>query len=264
MDKQTVGRLQAKTAAQRFLNVLENDFRQPPRVAQTILEEAQTCLAGHGAVLRPGQMRVILVEAQAGHGQPLRSTATKEVIWTVDAGRDDLEVLARHGPVALRQVRLQRLLDEALAQGTAATQEDLARALQVSVRTIKRDCKHLKSQGIYLPTRGNLKGIGRGQTHKAQIVGRWIRGETYDQLTWHTRHSLAAITRYVQTFTRVIELHGSGFSTEQIALVLEMGVALVCEYLAIYEQHHTPEQRERIREQIARLNRGIQSKKGAP
>ena len=263
MNKQAVERLQAKTPEQQFINVLENDFHQPPRVAQAVLEEAQSCLLGHGSALHPGQMRVILVKAEARHGQALRNTATREVVWTVDAGQDDREVLKQHGPAALRRVRIQRLLDEAIAQGAVATQEDLAHVLHVSVRTIKRDCKRLESRSVYLPTRGNLKGIGRGQTHKAQIVGRWVRGETYDQIALHTHHSPASIKRYVQTFARVIELHDSDFSIEQTALVLETGVALVREYLAIYDQHAAPEQRERIKEQIARFNRATETKKGA-
>ena len=182
MNDQTMERLQAKTPEQRYLNVLEQDYDQPPRVAQALLEEAQMYLFGSDAALRPGQTRVILVRVDVGHGQPLRQTATEEVTWTIDAGQEDRQVLQQHGPVLLRRARIQRLLDEALAQGAAATQEDLAQALQVTVRTIKRDCAHLRAQGVYLPTRGNLQGIGRGQTHKAQIVGRWLRGETYDQI----------------------------------------------------------------------------------
>jgi DeoR/GlpR family transcriptional regulator of sugar metabolism len=50
------------------------------------------------------------------------------------------------------------LLDEALAQGALATQEDLARVLQTSLRTIKRDFAELHNQGLYLSNRGYLKG----------------------------------------------------------------------------------------------------------
>jgi hypothetical protein len=192
--------------------VLKQEFHQAPRVAEAVLEEAQSCLLGQAQVMRPGQVRVILARRKAGHGRALNETETTEVVWTVDAGREDRRVLRRHGRLALRQVRIQRLLDEALAQGAVATQEDLARVLQVTVRTVKRDCGDLKAQEIYLPTRGNLQGIGRGQTHKAQIVGRWLRGETYDQITLHMHHSLSSIRRYVQTFVRVVHLSAELFS----------------------------------------------------
>jgi DNA-binding CsgD family transcriptional regulator len=155
------------------------------------------------------------------------------------------------------------LLDEALAQGAVATQEDLAQALHVSVRTIKRDCVALKAEGVYLPTRGNLHGIGRGQSHKAQIVGLWLGGATYDQIARQTRHSVPAIQRYVQTFVRVVGLHQQGYSDSQVALLLNVSLALVREYLAVYQQNATPECRERLTAQIERLGRTISPKKGA-
>lgn len=263
MNNETMQRLQAKTPEQRFLRVLEDGFGQAPCVSEAILEKAQACLFGQPSTLRPGQVRVLLTTMEAGHGRPLRQAALREVVWTIDAGQEDRQIEREHGRVGLRQVRIQRLVDEALAQGGVATQEDLAQALHVSVRTIKRDCKAIAAQGIELPTRGQLKGIGRGQTHKAQIVGRWLRGETYDQIGLHTRHSLSSIKRYVQSFVRVADLHRKGFRDGEIALVLEMSAYLVGEYLALYHQHDEPVYQERLTEQIERLSGAPQGKKGA-
>lgn len=264
MNNREIERLQAKTPEQRFLQVLEQDFHYAPKVAWAVLEEAQTCLLGNSGSLQPGQVRVILTRYEAGHGSALRDTPMTEVVWTVDAGLEDRQVLQQHGRPALRQTRMQRLLDEALAQGAVATQEDLARVLHVSLRTIKRDFVTLQAQGIYLPTRGKLHGIGRGQTHKAQIVGHWLRGATYDQIARQTRHSVSAIQRYVQTFVRVVELHQQGFSDSQVALLLSIGLPLVHEYLAVYQQHATPKCRERLAAQLERLGRAGVPKKGAP
>jgi DNA-binding Lrp family transcriptional regulator len=263
MNEQTSNRLQAKTPEQRFLRVLKDEFGQPCRVAEVILAEAQACLLGESSALRPGQVRVLLASAAAGHGHALQQTETKEVTWTIDAGQEDRQVQQRHGPVGLRQVRVQRLLDEALSQGAVATQEDLAQALHVSIRTVKRDCKALEAEGIYLPTRGKLKGIGRGQTHKAQIVGRWLRGETYDQIHLNTRHSVSSIQRYVQAFVRVADLLGQGFNAGEISLVLDMSTYLVNEYLALHDQCDAPEYRTRLKEQIERLSRAPRAKRGA-
>jgi biotin operon repressor len=183
----------------------------------------------------------------------LSQTRTVEVVWTIDAGPEDQEVLKQHDLSALRQVRIQRLLDEVLAQEAVASQEDLARALQVSVRTIKRDCADLQAQGIYLPSRGHLQGIGRGQTHKAQIVGRWLRGETYDQIARHTHHAVCCVQRYVQTFVRVVNLQQQGFSPTEIGLLLQVSQPLLSEYLAVYEQHTSPFCRQRLQEQLMRV-----------
>jgi len=258
--KEEIGRMKAKTAEQRFMNILEKDFKQAPRVAEAILSDAQACLQGSREELKPGQMRVILADRQAGHGQKIKQTPMVEVIWTID-GPEDYEVLQQYGREAMRRHRIQRLLDEAVAQGGAASQEDLARVLAVSVRTIKRDCAYLAEQGIYLPTRGNLRGIGRGQTHKALIVGRWLDGETYDQIARQTHHSLSSVQRYVQAFVRVMQLHRQGLSAVEIALLLQIGQPLVRDYLAIYQQHDSPFAQQRLAEQLQRLNQRTSQKK---
>ncbi len=253
MTNDEMGRLQAKTAERRFVQVLEQEYDCAPRVAAAILEEAQACLLGGPGQVQAGQVRAVLTRLRAKPGRALHETATTEVIWTIDAGPEDHETLRQFGTQALRQVRIQRLLSEAIEQGAVATQEDLARALHVSVRTIKRDCAALEAQGVYLPTRGYVQGIGRGQTHKARIVGEWLQGRTYDQIQLSSRHSLASIQRYVQAFVRVVHLHRKGFDRDQIARLLAMSLALVEEYLAVSRQHDSPACRERLAEQLLRV-----------
>lgn len=261
MNRDEIIRMQAKTAAQRFMNILQAEYNQAPRVAAAILEEAQECLLGAAEAVAPGRERVVLVDRRAGHGQKLGKTAMVEVVWTVNAGAEDDEVLVKYGKGALRRQRIQRLLLEAVEQGGAASQEDLARALGVAVRTIKRDCALLTQQGVYLPTRGNLRGIGRGQTHKALIVKRWLAGSTYDQIARQTHHSVVSVQRYVQTFTRVMELHQRGMAETEIALLLQIGQPLVAEYVTIYEQENTPFARQRLAEQLQRLRQRTSGKK---
>ncbi len=264
MNQEVISRLAAKTKEQQLLHILQKEFQQPPRMARAILEDVQECLKGGSDQVETGQMRVMLVSMTARHGEVLSNTEQKEVVWTIDAGKEDHQVQIKHGVVAVRQQRLQRLLIEAVEQGAVASQEDLAQVLHVSVRTIKRDCATLTEQGVYLPTRGNLKGIGRGQTHKALIVGRWLRGETYDQIARATHHSVVSVRRYVQAFSRVIQLQQQGLSRDEIGLLLQIGWPLVAEYLAIYEKHDTPFVRERLTTQLERFqqrSRGSQAKK---
>jgi DNA-binding Lrp family transcriptional regulator len=262
MNVQTMERLQAKTPQQRFVHLLEQDFQLAPKVAQAVLEEAHVNLLGSSNHLQLGQLRTVLTRREAAHGRRLRETDMVEVVWTVDAGQEDRLILKEAGRPALRRRRIRRLLTEALEQGAAATQEDLAQVLHVSVRTIKRDFAHLQARGVVLPTRGYVRGIGRGQTHKAQIIGRWLRGETYDQIALHTHHSLASIQRYVSIFVQVVQLHRHGFAAEEIAVLAQISLYLVREYLAVYDRNDTPACRQRLAEQLERLNQRFQTAKG--
>lgn len=97
---------------------------------------------------------------------PLGALSKVEVTLTLDAEEEDLDVLSKYGRKALRRVRILRLVEETLNQGGILTQEDLARILNVDVRTIKRDIAHLRASGYLIHTRGQIKGIGRGKSHK--------------------------------------------------------------------------------------------------
>lgn len=246
-------RTQVKTAASQLQQKLESEFDIPRRIAEAIVNEAEECLQAPSEQQVSGQRWVLLASREAGHGQALSETALRQVCWTVDDGAADTATYAAHGAVGLRRVRLQRLLGEAVEQGALATQEDLATALTVDVRTIKRDCRELEAAGVWLPLRGAIRSIGRGQTHKAQIVGRWLGGETYDQLTRSTHHHVSCIARYVQTFVRVVALHQEGLLAQQIAHLTQSGLPLVQEYLTLYHQYDAPHYRERLAEQLQRM-----------
>jgi len=261
MDTHHPARLEAKTASQQFTRMLQQDFNLAPKIAQVIVQEAEQFLNQQQPLLKVGQIRVVLAQRHAPAAREVADTPTVNVTWTLDAGVEDLAVLHQHGSQRLRQVRIQRLLAEALDQGAIATQEDLGRVLSVSIRTIKRDFAQLHAEGCYLASRGYLHGIGRGQTHKARIVKLWLQGMTYDQIAAHTHHSLTSIQRYILTFVRVVHLHQQAFERADIAHLVQLGLPLVGEYLALYRAINSDAARRRLQEQLDRLLHG--QKKGA-
>jgi DNA-binding SARP family transcriptional activator len=72
------------------------------------------------------------------------------VHWTVDAGPADAALERSRGSIALRRVRLARLMREAQDQGAIPSTADFAAALEVSQRTIQRDLAALRQQGTPL------------------------------------------------------------------------------------------------------------------
>lgn len=253
MESNVLDRYRVKTPQQRFMYQLIHEYKLAPKVAEQILLDATMSLQGNPTGIRPGQIRVLLAHRDARHGRLLSEIPLVEVTWTIDDGAEDEMIRERFGRVALRRVRIQRLLCEALEQYALASQEDVARALQLSLRTIKRDFKLLAAQGKLLPSRGHYWGIGRGQTHKAQIIERWLKGRSYDQIELDTHHTTRSINRYIQSFVRVVECHRLGFSNAQIAHLLQIGEPLVEEYLLLYEHNDQLAQRQRLQEQLQRI-----------
>lgn len=252
-------RLSEKTVERQFLYELEQDFELAPATSRAVLSAAQQVLFPSGAEggVREGQMRVTAVSVDEPSGKPLSAMKKIGVVVTVDGGLEDLEVQKRFGGSRLRRVRLLRMAEEAVDQGGVLTQEDLSRLLQTGVRTIRRDISSLRSGGHWVPTRGTVKEIGRGQSHKAKIVEMYLQGMTYSQIVRRARHSPSAIKRYVESFGRVVVLWERGVKqAREIGYILGVSERLAGEYLVLRRCYNREEYRDRL-EEIARQVRRV-------
>ena len=153
-----------------------------------------------------------------------------------------------HGSTALRRVRILRLVQEALEQGGEPTQEDLGNALGVTARTIRVDIAALEAAGYRVATRGKLRGMGRGQTHKVLIVELYLKRHTYSEIMRRTHHSAYAIKRYIQTFGRVVMLTRRGLSVSEVAFAVGISERLAKEYLDLYQRYDRPTYQDRLEE----------------
>lgn len=253
-----------KTPEQLFINSLRKEFELSPAESAAILEVAKQCLFGP-APPSVGQQRFLCAATTAQVGKPLGEQDKVVVTLSVDLGIEDLDVLRTQGPVALRQLRILRLTEEAFAQDGLLTQEDLGRLLQVSSRTIRSDMQALLSDGNTVHTRGFDQDIGRSLSHKTQIVGLYLSGYTYDEIMRRTRHSAHSIKRYVLTFGRLLLLWSRQIrEVEDLARLLNQSVRLTREYLALFEKHQQGEDWPPIYEElVAQLQTVYPSKKKA-
>ncbi len=131
-------------------------------------------------------------------------------------------------------------------------------------RTIVREVKALKAEGHLIQTRGAVKGVGRGQTHKVRIIELWLDRERYDKIARWMHHSPQAIKRYVSAFLRIVVLHRQaclpclhrqGTPVEEIAFLTQASVRLVKEYLEVYEAALAePHRREKMEEELVRVS----------
>lgn len=186
-----------------FLYELQNSYELSPKVSEQILYSAKEWLFQESQ-LKEGQIEVTLIEWEERSGKTIESMSKRRVRLTIDAGLEDIQTLKEFGRRILRQNRIQRLCEEALEQKGILSQEDLARHLGCSVRTIKRDIKEIKARGAEVITRGVLHNIGRGQTHKVRIINMYLEGYTYSEIRRKTHHSTGAIKRYLESFIKVL------------------------------------------------------------
>ena len=233
MEKSAIERLEAKSPEEAIIERISRDFNLAPFMARTQFEQMRLYFEDYFGLERDvGQMTVLAVSAENPPGCPVADCKRVPINLTVDSP-DDLEAF-REGVAALRRSRIQRLTWEAQEQGALLTQEDLARLLCTSRSTVKRDIAELRAKGMNIPTRGQVKDIGKGISHKTQIVEDWLAGYTFSEIQQRRRHSISSIGRYCSDFQRVIRLHVQGLSLADIRLGTGLSERLIGEYLDLY------------------------------
>ena len=141
-----------------FLDILQKELKITPATSHKILTIAQKTLIPKSIKkadkVQSGQVEIVAAPLDAPTNISLTEAERVHVRLTLDAGQQDTQFKAEHGPSGLRRYRLLRLQQEAVEQGGILTQSDLARLLNVSVRTIRRDIKILATAGHSVRTRG--------------------------------------------------------------------------------------------------------------
>jgi hypothetical protein len=176
---------------------------------------------------------------------------------------EDIESRKEFGRIGLREIRIQRITQEAIEQDGILSQEDVSRYLSCDVRTIRRDIENIKKRGVEVITRGVLHNIGRGQTHKKKIVGLYLEGFFFADIKIRTRHSVGAIKRYIQEFTKVYMSICRGIKDEaEIGLVTGTSLNLVRQYKEILQESKgNPRRQEKLRFIKKMRERGIKKTK---
>ncbi len=232
----TLKRRQIKSSEGEFIWELENSFELSPKLSELILVTAKECLLREHQ-LKEGQIEVTVIEIEERSGKVIEKMEKKKVRLTIDNGIEDIEVLKEYGRINLRQIKIERITEEAIEQGGVLSQEDLGKYLGCTVRTIQRDIKQIKQKGIEVVTRGYLHNIGRGQTHKVKIIGMYLDGQTYSEIKLKTRHSVGAIKRYLGSFVKVLMSQARGiYKTKDISGVTGLSEVLVKQYSELIKE----------------------------
>lgn len=92
----------------------------------------------------------------------------------------------------------------------------------------------LRERELHVPTHGQIKDIGKGVSHKSQIVQDYLNGYTFNEIGHRRHHSISSIRRYCQDFVRIVRLARKAFSPVQIRQATHLSERLIGEYLTLY------------------------------
>lgn len=126
-----------------------------------------------------------------------------------------------------------RFATQARKQAGLLCLPDIAFLLGIDIRSLQRA---IQKTNIFIPTRGTIMDIGRGVTHRVQIVTLYIQGYTETQIVKRTNHTYDSIAAYIEEFTRVMLLFERGLPPNHIRKVLGRSQKLVNEYISLYHK----------------------------
>jgi len=246
-NQQLIDRIKSKSVRQSIITQIAKDFNLTPILAEAYFNQIASYFSSHTEIdLSSGQLHYLAVDENEPAGKPIALCKKVSVKLHLHKPEEDLDIYKKQGLHGLRQHKLLRMTNEAIDQGGVLTYEDLAFILTSSVITIKRDMSAMRRKGIILPSRGWRHEMGRGQTHKTQILELYLSGYQFSDIERRTHHSETAIKRYIQDFARVILLHKKGFSIAQIRISCGFSHRLIGEYLKLFSQHASSPHLKRI------------------
>lgn len=236
MDAYGTARLAAKDAQSAIVARICEDFNLTPVLARAHYEQMARYFADFGHMaLQPGELCYLAVAATEPPGKPISACRKVQIsVELVTPG--DREALGARGMAAMRQGRLARLCRQAQAQGGLLTVEDLAYLTCSSTATVKRDLAACRAAGTAVPTRGQIRDIGPGVSHKAQVVQLYLWGLQFTDIEARTRHSEDSIRRYLADFRQIAALYARGASIPEIRAATGRSAKVIAEYIAIYER----------------------------
>ena len=232
-------RLKIKTLEQQLISHAVTGAGISPWEAKVLVEIVHDTFFSDPDIvptMSSGQMKYTCVAISEPAGKPLEKCKMVNVILTYlsqeDHERDGLPL----DSASVRRRRIARLTDEAYEQGGLLSQEDLAEILQSDIRTIRRDAAALKAGGLSVPTRGTVKDIGPGVTHKELAVRHWLEGKEPMEVARVIHHSLKATENYLEKFKRVAYVVRKGFTDHETARVVGISLAAVDTFKGLYKE----------------------------
>ena len=231
MSKTQLQRVTVKSLDSQFVYVLENHFEFSPKQAAAIVETANDIyqLQHYDPAVHIANNKIArtVISKKAKHGPKLEDLPKVQIALTKSINKEDKQLFRIEDKASLRRVKILRMTEEALDQGGLLTQEDLADILEVS-------------------TRGTYQDIGPGVSHKSKIVKLFLEYNTYSDIQRKTRHSPAAIKRYITNFSQVLLATKNNLSIKETAHIVGISEKLTKEYVQLYLKYNTKENKERL------------------
>ena len=156
-----------------------------------------------------GEVVVFAIDASEGARAKLSEAQLVPVRLSFFTQHDALlgpKGAARTRVSEMKFARIERFAKQARAQGALLTLPDLAVLLGMHVDAVRH---HIAEHpDVVVPTRGRMRDIGRGVTHKTWIVELYLQMHSETEIVERTQHAYESVEAYLREFVRVMTSEG--------------------------------------------------------
>ncbi len=235
-------RLLIKTKSQQMKNIACKGTGISPWESDVLIDTIEEIYFSDPRLkeLNVGQVKYNCISSLDGSGKELKDCRQVTVVLTIYDDNDIRDIYSKDIFSRTKEIRMRKLMrisDEAYEQGGLLSQEDLSKLLMCDVRTIRRDVNELRKLNIIVPTRGTIKDIGPGITHKEIAIRHWIEGKEPAAIAIQIKHSIKAVENYVDKFKRVVYLKQKHFDKFEISLTTGISVCATSKFTELYEKY---------------------------
>jgi hypothetical protein len=219
------------------------------QVAARLYHQELQKLASELGAKRLGEGKLVFFAIAAEEGARAKLAEARHVpvrlsyFTTEDANRGPYSA----SPTQVADLKFGRILryaTETRAQGGLLTLPDLAVLLGIHVDAIRGQLA--SHPEVVVPTRGRLKDIGRGVSHKCRIVELYLQMHTETEIVERSGHSYESVEAYLREFARIVTLADRGLNAVMIRRVTGRSMTLVEAYLELYRRYELPEYHFRL------------------
>ncbi len=232
----------SKKVPQDFWAELSDDFNLSPVKQRAIRDTAEKLLLTLSQDRADGEVLYWAVSSSEPAGKPLEECQLVPVnlsffepgdLSTSQTDRDMNRVSE------LKFNKVLRFSTRAKHCGGYLTYADLSYLLGIHPEAISRTVN--SNPKVKIPLRGTERDIGRGISHRKEIIRLYLEMHTETEIASRTAHSYESIEEYIKEFAAVFVLKERGLPVPLIRRVTGRSTKLIRAYMDLIEQYSKPE-----------------------
>ena len=221
---------------------LLEDFNLSPvklRAIKQITDEVLSAISGSRA---HGDIIYWAVSASTPAGVPLSAAKLVPVSLTI-YDEQDISDLSTDKDInrlsGIKFKKIARISAQAKVCGAYLTHADLSYLLGIHCSAISNILK--ANPSVAVPLRGVCCDIGRGITHRKEIIKLYLDMHTETEIVSRTGHSYESVENYIKEFAAVLALSERGLPIPLIRRITGRSIKLVSAYMDLIDKYSEPQ-----------------------